>query len=110
MTVTQIRPDASVGRPQNGLLPAHLEQALELLPEDNLAPLPQLPVDALAWQNGDAACLSQCVESFFGGADVGEADPDVRRVCATCPLQTACMSHALAYEQWGLWALTESER
>lgn len=95
---------------EQAAFPPELERALELVPDANLAEPTTMPPNALAWQGDEAACLTQCVESFFGSVEMGGADPGVRSICGACPLQAACITHALANEAWGVWGLTERER
>lgn len=108
VVLTAPEPETSV---EDVVFPPELEQALALVPKENLTERLTLPLGALDWQRDtEAACLTQCVESFYGDPNLGGADLGVRAICATCPLQTKCISHALVYEQWGVWALTERER
>ena len=111
MTIALTTPDPVIGSVDDVVFPPELEDALMLLPEKNLTEQVSLPDRVLDWQTPDtAACLSQCLESFYGSVEMGGADQGVRRICATCPLQQACITHALVYEPWGVWGLTERER
>ncbi|MFE2925609.1 WhiB family transcriptional regulator [Streptomyces goshikiensis] len=64
-----------------------------------------------------AACRNLGPEPFFHpagerGEDRDERDEAAKRVCAGCPVRTACLEHALrTRESFGVWGgLTEEER
>ncbi|MHA6797847.1 WhiB family transcriptional regulator [Bounagaea algeriensis] len=70
--------------------------------------LPRVTTEAYAWQR-HAACRGSSSELFFGPAD--ESAPARQRreerakaVCATCPVQSWCLEHAVAAaEPYGIW-------
>lgn len=68
---------------------------------------------SLRWQD-DAACASTDVEAFY--FDAWEKRPAeltlLKRMCAHCPVQDACLQYALqTNEQYGVWGgLTPDER
>ncbi|MER6320040.1 WhiB family transcriptional regulator [Streptomyces sp. NPDC001581] len=68
------------------------------------------------WQTR-AACRDLGSGRFFHpagerGEDREERDAAAKRVCAACPVRTACLDHALrTREPFGVWGgLTEEER
>ena len=63
----------------------------------------------LAWQ-ADALCAQTDPEAFF--PEKGGSTRDAKRVCAECPVSTACLEYALAKdERFGIWGgLSERER
>jgi WhiB family redox-sensing transcriptional regulator len=68
-----------------------------------------LPGDAPAWFAA-AACRGENPEQWFTpGRD---AEAAAVAVCATCPVQVECLSHALRHgEEHGVWGgKTEAER
>lgn len=78
--------------------------------------LPPATVEAYDWQRL-AACRVSDGEVFF--SPDGERDParrarerNAKAFCATCPVRTACLRHALAAaETDGIWGgLSEHER
>lgn len=78
--------------------------------------LPVPHVDNYDWQR-DAACRELGSETFFhpenerGGARHAR-EAQAKQVCARCPVQRACLNHALSVgEPYGVWGgLTEDER
>lgn len=62
----------------------------------------------LASGQSRAACRDRPDEMFVDGA----AQKDVKRVCAPCPLRTACLAEALDNRiEFGVWGgMTERER
>lgn len=60
------------------------------------------------WRN-QASCLGDDPNRWIRRHRGGNQDP-LRRICATCPVRTDCLAHALAYnEPVGIWGGT-SER
>ncbi|MFG2823971.1 WhiB family transcriptional regulator [Kitasatospora sp. NPDC048365] len=64
-----------------------------------------------------AACRSEDAQLFFHpSGERGQAHDDreaaAKRICATCPVRTRCLEHALTVrEPYGVWGgLTEDER
>ncbi|RCW46211.1 WhiB family redox-sensing transcriptional regulator [Halopolyspora algeriensis] len=78
--------------------------------------LPVPHVDNYDWQR-DAACRKLGSEIFFhpenerGGARHAR-ESQAKQVCARCPVQQACLNHALSVgEPYGVWGgLGEDER
>lgn len=61
----------------------------------------------LLWQL-DAACYGMDRELFF---DDSQAVQTLRRICATCPVSTACRDYAEEHRLSGFWGgTTEKER
>ncbi|MGW1895388.1 WhiB family transcriptional regulator [Streptomyces sp. NPDC002004] len=62
----------------------------------------------LAWQ--EALCAQVGADFFF--PEPGSSVRDAKRVCALCPIRTACLDYALAHdERFGVWGgLSEKER
>ena len=58
------------------------------------------------WQD-HAACRGLDTMLFYPGQ--GESTAEAKAVCATCPVQTQCAEHGLAFERFGIWGAT-SER
>ena len=52
-----------------------------------------------------AACGSVDAEIFFDGECVDEA----KAICATCPLQSTCLSYAVECEEFGVWGGATAE-
>lgn len=67
----------------------------------------------LAWHE-DAACVGTDPDSFFPepGPGIGQDNAAAKRVCARCPVRTACLAYALEHaEPEGIWGgLTAPER
>ncbi|MET9701012.1 WhiB family transcriptional regulator [Streptomyces sp. NPDC006529] len=84
------------------------------MPDVSLLPGPTL--HQWEWQ-ADAACRDLGPNRFFHPAgERGEEregrDEAAKRVCAVCPVRSACLEHALrTHEPFGVWGgLTEDER
>ncbi|MGW7139831.1 WhiB family transcriptional regulator [Streptomyces xanthophaeus] len=82
----------------------------------DVAHLPPATQEAWEWQSR-AACRDLGTGRFFHpagerGEDREERDAAAKRVCAGCPVRTACLQHALrTREPFGVWGgLTEEER
>ncbi len=58
----------------------------------------------------EARCLDADPEAFF--PEKGGSTREAKRICATCPVRTECLEHALANdERFGIWGgLSERER
>lgn len=58
----------------------------------------------------EARCLDADPEAFF--PEKGGSTREAKRICATCPVRTECLEHALASdERFGIWGgLSERER
>ncbi|MEW2452223.1 WhiB family transcriptional regulator [Streptomyces parvulus] len=63
----------------------------------------------LDWQE-DALCAQTGAEFFF--PEPGSSVRDAKRICALCPIRTACLDFALSNdERFGVWGgLSEKER
>lgn len=61
-----------------------------------------------AWQ-ASAACVGVHPKLFFPDTPGQPINPEVRRVCARCPVRNDCLQHALDNDERGVWAAT-SER
>lgn len=86
------------------------------VPAPRAARLPGSARPSWQWQSR-AACRELGSTRFFHPADERGEDRDQRdaaakRVCAQCPVRTACLEHALrTREPYGVWGgLTEEER
>jgi WhiB family transcriptional regulator, redox-sensing transcriptional regulator len=68
-----------------------------------------LPVVRQQWLDR-AACLQADPDAFY--PEKGGSSRAAKRVCHTCPVQTDCLSYALANdERFGIWGgLSERER
>lgn len=78
--------------------------------------LPTPNTDAYDWQRW-AACRTVSNTLFFGmaderGATRREREERAKTICATCPVQLECRTHALTTaEPYGVWGgLTPAER
>jgi len=58
----------------------------------------------------EAKCLDADPEAFF--PEKGGSTREAKRICATCPVRSECLDHALANdERFGIWGgLSERER
>jgi WhiB family redox-sensing transcriptional regulator len=70
------------------------------------------PLMDMSWQ-ADAACKSRDVSPDLFYAPHGERDAarrwreqNARAVCAECPCRQRCLSHALRYDEQGIWGGT----
>ncbi|MFE0806016.1 WhiB family transcriptional regulator [Streptomyces sp. NPDC058794] len=63
----------------------------------------------LAWQE-EALCAQTGGDFFF--PEPGSSVRDAKRICALCPIRTACLEYALSNdERFGVWGgLSEKER
>ncbi|MEU4145751.1 WhiB family transcriptional regulator [Streptomyces parvulus] len=63
----------------------------------------------LDWQE-EALCAQTGAEFFF--PEPGSSVRDAKRICALCPIRTACLDFALSNdERFGVWGgLSEKER
>jgi len=68
-----------------------------------------LPVFRQLWFD-EAACLQADPDAFY--PEKGGSSRAAKRVCHTCPVQTECLSYALANdERFGIWGgMSERER
>jgi WhiB family transcriptional regulator, redox-sensing transcriptional regulator len=68
-----------------------------------------LPVVRQQWLDR-AACLQADPDAFY--PEKGGSSRAAKRVCHTCPVQTDCLSYALANdERFGIWGgMSERER
>lgn len=68
----------------------------------------------LGWQQFAACREPGLAELFFGPSDDGDESihtaaetqriREALRICRACPVQSACLEHALRYpEPWGVW-------
>jgi WhiB family transcriptional regulator, redox-sensing transcriptional regulator len=63
---------------------------------------PQFRVPPMPWA-ADAACQSHDPEQWMDDQP-GRPTAAAKAVCAVCPVRTACLAHALAYDEpWGVW-------
>lgn len=73
--------------------------------------------DRSGWQ-ADAACQGQMGVAFYPPVSSerrksrSSREAQAKRVCATCPVSTECLDHAVAVgERYGIWGgLTFAER
>lgn len=66
--------------------------------------------DELAWRE-DANCSGTDPDAFFPDVENGRAVAVVKRVCAACPVRTACLDYALARpELVGIWGGTTTNQ
>lgn len=58
----------------------------------------------------EAKCLDADPEAFF--PEKGGSTREAKRICATCPVRSECLDHALENdERFGIWGgLSERER
>jgi WhiB family redox-sensing transcriptional regulator len=62
-----------------------------------------------SWREG-AACIGTPIDWFYIGSG-HVVRPEVKRLCAGCPVQEQCLDYALKHEDHGYWAgTTEKER
>jgi WhiB family redox-sensing transcriptional regulator len=63
----------------------------------------------LTWQQ-EALCAQTGADFFF--PEPGSSVRDAKRICALCPIRSACLEHALTHdERFGVWGgLSEKER
>ncbi|MDQ0994110.1 WhiB family redox-sensing transcriptional regulator [Streptomyces sp. V3I7] len=63
----------------------------------------------LSWQE-DALCAQTGADFFF--PEPGSSVREAKRICALCPIRTACLEYALdSDERFGVWGgLSEKER
>lgn len=63
----------------------------------------------LAWQDG-ALCAQTGAQFFF--PEPGNSVREAKRICAACPIRSACLEYALNNdERFGVWGgLSEKER
>ncbi|GAA5213643.1 WhiB family transcriptional regulator [Streptomyces thinghirensis] len=63
----------------------------------------------LAWQE-EALCAQTGADFFF--PEPGSSVRDAKRICALCPIRSACLEYALSNdERFGVWGgLSEKER
>lgn len=60
------------------------------------------------WQD-QANCVGADSEIFSPDRD--SKDVSYKKYCASCPVMTECLEHALVYEQYGIWGnTTDKER
>lgn len=63
----------------------------------------------LAWRSGGAACAEADPALFFPETRKGVSE--AKKICARCPLQTACLEYALTWNEEGIWGgLTQRQR
>jgi len=63
---------------------------------------------ALYWMTEGACIERQDIDWFPSEAESGE---DAKAVCRACPVTAACLAHALARHEYGVWGgTTERER
>lgn len=94
-------------------LPGDLLNALEQVEQRPARWIPEVRPTFTRHTWEQANCVQAPTREFFGDDDQPGSHADLRngrQWCATCPLQRQCMSYAMRYEPWGLWALTEQER
>jgi WhiB family redox-sensing transcriptional regulator len=75
-----------------------------------------MPRPNWGWQD-DAACRGKEVVLFFGPDGERQPERDIRErkaktLCASCPVRTECLAHALDHRiEFGVWGgMTERER
>jgi WhiB family redox-sensing transcriptional regulator len=62
----------------------------------------------MPWRD-EALCAQVDLDLFF--PEKGEGNRDAKRVCRTCPVQTACLEEALLADVEGIWGgLSQKER
>jgi WhiB family redox-sensing transcriptional regulator len=55
------------------------------------------------WQN-HAACIDHDADMWFPGPNDTAQRDRAKQICATCPVKTECLEHALAEgERYGIW-------
>jgi WhiB family redox-sensing transcriptional regulator len=59
----------------------------------------------MTWQT-HAACRGVDPNLFFPDSGSPGCNDEAARTCATCPVQHACLDHALRHEWSGYWAGT----
>lgn len=96
--------------------PSTAPPATPRIPAARTARLPGSAGHHWQWQSR-AACRELGSTRFFHpaderGEDREQRDEAAKRVCAGCPVRTACLEHALrTREPYGVWGgLTEEER
>jgi WhiB family transcriptional regulator, redox-sensing transcriptional regulator len=96
-TNTGPAPIGTTARPQLSLVPAPIDVAPALTPEDDL------------WQE-KALCAQTDPEAFF--PEKGGSTREAKRICLGCEVKDACLDYALAHdERFGIWGgLSERER
>lgn len=76
------------------------------------SPDTDIPADRpLPWR-ALGACRGVDTDLFFPDEETTPAElAEARRVCASCPVSSACTEHGLRHEKHGIWGgLTEHER
>lgn len=68
-----------------------------------------------------AGCAGVSPNTFYPEVDTRGANPEVRKrlqrlaeleakaICLTCPVKDDCLTHALRYDEEGIWGATTSD-